>query len=68
MFKHHDGDKKELKAYELRKNLIDFLKNPYLRNLFKTLPTNNNPREIFKNVEKHILDQLGMGFIKKTKI
>jgi hypothetical protein len=67
MFKEHDGDKKELKAYELRKKLIDFLKNPYLRNLFKTLPTNTNPREIFKNVEKHILDQLGMCFIKKRR-
>ena len=38
MFKDNEGNKKELKADELRKSLSEFLKNPYLRNLF-TNPT-----------------------------
>jgi hypothetical protein len=67
MFKDNEGNKKELKADELRKNLSEFLKNPYLRNLFKTLPNGNNPKKIFTNVENHILDELGMSFIKTRR-
>jgi hypothetical protein len=62
MFKDNEGNKKELKADELRKNLSIFLKNAYLRNLLKTLPNGNNPREIFNNVDIHILEELGMAF------
>jgi hypothetical protein len=67
MFKDNEGNKKELKADELRKILRIFLKNPYLRNLFKTLPNGNNPREIFNNVDIHILEELGMAFIKTRR-
>ena len=67
MFKDNEGNNKELKADELRKNLSEFLKNPYLRNLFKTLPNGNNPREIFNNVDNHILEELGMAFIKTRR-
>jgi hypothetical protein len=59
MFKDDEGNKKEVKADELRNNLTKFLDNQQIKKIFYTLPKTNNTREIFNNVNRHILEGNG---------